>query len=149
MSKPNDSDHYGDRKKHDQNFTVKEKIENRQNQVYIMDLQGVSNEEISEKFGMSLSTVEKDLHEMRKNYKKRLKTLDLIGYRTAFLATNSQLEEIQKESWRLYRDEKNVKTKTNLLRLISETAIKEVELLKHVPLPPMDELEMVKQILKK
>jgi len=144
-----DSDDYVDRKKDEQNFTVKEKIEDRQNKAYIMNLQGFSIKEISEILGVSPSTVEKDLYEMRRNHKKRLKMLDLMGYRNAFLDAVANIEAVLTEAWKLFRVEKNGKIKTNLLKLILDTLIQQKELLKYVPLPPMSESETMEHDLEK
>lgn len=144
-----DSDDYVDRKKDEQNFTVKEKIEDRQNKAHIMNLQGFSIKEISEKLAVSPSTVEKDLYEMRKNYKKRLKMLDIMGYRNAFLGAVANIEAVLTEAWKLFRVEKNGKIKTNLLKLILDTLIQQKELLKYVPLPPMSESETMEHDLEK
>ena len=62
----NSSTHAENRKKQAQKITaLKEKIEDRRRKVYQLDLQGFSNDDITNKLDVSLSTIEKDLHYMR------------------------------------------------------------------------------------
>ncbi len=116
-------DQYGNHKNLEQNFTVKEKIEERQHQVYDLKLQGFSNQEMADKLSVSVSTIEKDVHELKIDWIKLYKQLQ--GYRRykAFLQTCEHLELVQKELWRKFNNEKDTIIQLKILGAIKETAI--------------------------
>ena len=58
-----------------------EKIEYRRARVYILKNQGYTNQVIADKIGISLSTIEKDLKEIRKGWKNFIEehsTLEIL-----------------------------------------------------------------------
>ena len=57
------------RKNHEQNLTgTRQKVTKRRKEVYSMHTQGYCNKRIAEHLGVSLSTVEKDIHAKRNEY---------------------------------------------------------------------------------
>ena len=67
------------RKIYAQKFTgLKDKIEERRKKVYLLDLQGFSDQEIAKQTGVSLSTIEKDLHYMKYYCVKWYRDLDCL-----------------------------------------------------------------------
>ena len=116
---------YENRKKNEQKVTgLKDKIEERRYQVYRMDLQGFSNNEIADKLGTSLSTIEKDLHYMRYFCIKWYKEV-IDGDRTkSFLDVCNQIDLAQAELWKMYRVEKDVNAKKRILDSIVTNSIK-------------------------
>ena len=111
--------------KHEQKITgLKDKIEERRYKVYRMDLQGFSNNEIADKLGTSLSTIEKDLHYMRYFCIKWYKEV-IDGDRTkSFLDVCNQIDLAQAELWKMYRVEKDVNAKKRILDSIVTNSIK-------------------------
>lgn len=118
----------GNRKNQEQNFTVQEKIEERQHQVYDLRLQGFSNQEIADKLGVSISTIEKDVHEIKNNWTKLYAKLQGARRFKAFLHTCEHLELVQKELWTKYKDEKDPIMQLKILGAIKETAIDQTKI---------------------
>lgn len=115
----------GNRKTHAQNLTVEKlsKIE-RQKQIYTMNLQGFQNKEISEHLDVSLSTVEKDLHEIRTESKDWFKEVSKSGLSKSLIDAVLQIDIIQKELWKLYRKETKQQLKIKLLETIVNSSLK-------------------------
>jgi len=113
------------RKEQEQNVTgLKDKIDERRYKVYLMDLQGISNNEIADNLGASLSTIEKDLHHMRYFSIKWFKEV-VDGDRTkSFLDSCNQIDFVQTELWKMYRSEKDVIAKKRILDSIVTNSIK-------------------------
>jgi len=113
------------RKEQEQKITgLKDKIDERRYQVYLMDLQGFSNNEIADKLGASQSTIEKDLHHMRYFCIKWYKEILDGGRGKSFLDSNNQIDIVQDELWKLYRKETNVNAKKRILDSIVTNSIK-------------------------
>lgn len=113
------------RKEQEQNVTgLKDKIDERRYKVYLMDLQGISNNEIADNLGASLSTIEKDLHHMRYFSIKWFKEV-VDGDKTkSFLDSCNQIDLVQTELWKMYRSEKDVIAKKRILDSIVTNSIK-------------------------
>lgn len=113
------------RKNHAQNITV-EKLNKigRQKLVYTMDLQGYQNKEISDALGVSLSTVEKDLCEIRIDARNWFKEVSKSGLSKSLIDAVLQIDFVQKELWRLYREETKQDSKIKLLDSIVNSSIK-------------------------
>ncbi len=113
------------RKEQEQNVTgLKDKIDERRYKVYLMDLQGISNNEIADNLGASLSTIEKDLHHMRYFSIKWFKEV-VDGDRTkSFLDSCNQIDLVQTELWKMYRSEKDLIAKKRILDSIVTNSIK-------------------------
>ncbi len=103
---------------------LKDKIDERRYQVYLMDLQGFNNNEIADKLGASLSTIEKDLHHMRYFCIKWYKEILDGGRGKSFLDSNNQIDIVQDELWKLFRKETDVNAKKQILDSIVTNSIK-------------------------
>ncbi len=102
---------------------VKDKIDERRYQVYLMDLQCINNNEIADKLGVSLSTIEKDLYHMRYFCVKWYK--DVMDSSTkSFLDLYNQIDIVQAELWKMYRKETDVNVKKRILDSIVSNSIK-------------------------
>lgn len=125
----NDDKKSQNRKNHEEKITVKKLSQfERQKIVYSLDLQGFSNKGISEKLEVSLSTVEKDLHEIKEKAQDWFLSLTWHGMAKSLAAASVQLDEVQKELWRIYRntDDENMRIKT--LNSIANLTMKKKEL---------------------
>ena len=103
---------------------LKDMIDERRYQVYLMDLQGFNNNEIADKLGASLSTIEKDLHHMRYFCIKWYKEVIDNDRTKSFLDVCNQIELVQAELWNMYRKEDNVNAKKRILDSIVSNSIK-------------------------
>jgi len=121
------------RKNQEEKITVKEKIEERRQKTYVLDLKGYQNEEIAEKLEVSLSTVEKDLQFVRYNLQERLMQLDMGGYSQAHLDAREHKTMVIHELWQLSEKEENPKVKLNILMSISQIASDLKELMQNKP----------------
>jgi len=117
------------RKNHEEKITVKKLSQfERQKIVYLLDLQGFSNKGISEKLDVSLSTVEKDLHQIKEKARDWFFQLNLHGMGKSLADACVQIDEAQKELWRICRntDDENIRIKT--LNSIANLTMKKKEL---------------------
>jgi len=120
---------YENRKTHEQEFTV-EKIDRleRQKQVYSYRLQGYKNQEIADKLGASLSTVEKDIHEIKEKSLDWFKLLIKNGMAQSLVDAVFQIDEVQKELWSKYRQSENIDHQLKILNSIVNSSVKKKEL---------------------
>lgn len=100
----------------------------RQKQVYVMDLQGYQNQEIADKLNISLSTVEKDLHEIREQSKEWFKQVSDSGLLKSLVDGVFQIDYAQKELWKLFREETKSNEKIKLLDSIINASLKKKEI---------------------
>jgi IS30 family transposase len=121
----------GNRKNQEQNFTVKMTIEERQKTVHSLDIRGFSNQEIADQLKVSLSTVEKDLKECRKNIRDWFSQLGSEERYEALVDATINFDEVQKQLWKMTREEKDPKEKVKLLGKISDISLKKVGLFKN------------------
>jgi len=113
------------RKNQEQKLTVKKKpIEERRKKVYLLDLQGFSNQEISEQLDVSLSTIEKDLNFMRYYCLKWSDEVRVMSHSTPTSESCYEIEIVQKELWKMYRSEKDQSQKKKILDSIVSNSIK-------------------------
>ncbi len=103
---------------------LKDMIDERRYQVYLMDLQGFNNNEIADKLGVSLSTIEKDLHHMRYFCIKWYKEILDGGRGKSFLDSNNQIDIVQDELWKMFRKETGVNAKKRILDSVVTNSIK-------------------------
>ena len=116
---------YENRKNHVQKITAdKKSISNRQKLVHSLDLQGFSNQEIADQINVSLSTVEKDLNEMRQNIRDWFSEIGSEDRYLAFVDAVIHIDMVQKQLWQMAREQKDQKEKVNLLDKITDNAIK-------------------------
>jgi len=129
MNIPEDVDkRYKNRKIQEQKITEEKfsKLE-RQKQAYTLHLQGYQNNEIAEKLSVSLSTIEKDLHEIREDARNWFKEISKNGLGRSLVDAFLQIDESQKELWRLYRTGKD-EAKPKILNEIVNASVKKKEL---------------------
>jgi len=134
------------RKNYEQKITgLKDKIEKRRRNVYILDLQGYGNQEIADMLNVSISTIEKDLHFMKYYCLKWSGELIRMGRGIPFGDAFNQLDLVQKELWNMYRAEKSTSTKKRILDSIAANSVKKGNLFSGRPYGSyMDDLEMHK-----
>ena len=117
--------HEKNRKEQEQKVTgLKDKIDERRYQIYLMNLQGFSNNEIADKLDASLSTIEKDLHYMRYFCIKWYKEVLDGGRRKSLLDSYNQIDIVQAELWKMFRKETDVNAKKRILDSIVTNSIK-------------------------
>jgi len=113
------------RKNQEQKVTgLKERIEERRRQVYLLDLQGLSNIEISKRLQASLSTIEKDLHYMKYYSAKWYHEIFSIGLSNPLLDSCNLIDIVQKELWKMFRAEEKTSIRKKLLDSIISNSIK-------------------------
>jgi len=138
------------RKEQEQKVTgLKDKIDERRYQVYLMDLQGISNNEIADKLGASLSTIEKDLHHMRYFCIKWTKEVLHERGRKSLLDSCSQIDLAQDELWKMYRKETDVNSKKRILDSIVTNSVKKEKGFKGKFLLSEREEEQLREIIGK
>jgi len=103
---------------------LKERIEERRRQVYLLDLQGMSNIEISKKLQASLSTIEKDLHFMKYYSAKWYQEIFSIDLVNPLLDSCNLIDIVQKELWKMFRAEGKTSIRKKLLDSIISNSIK-------------------------
>ena len=104
--------------------TLKEKIDQRRTKVYLLNLQGYSNQEIADSLCVSLSTIEKDLHHMRYYCLKWSKQILQMSRATPTAESFYQIDLVQKELWNMYRKEKTIAQKRKILDSIVNNSVK-------------------------
>jgi len=113
------------RKNQEQKLTgLKESIEERRRQVYLLDLQGFSNSEIATTLQVSLSTVEKDLHFMKYYSAKWYQEIFVTGLSNPLLDYYNQTEIVQRELWTMFRQEEKTTVRKSILDSIVSNSIK-------------------------
>ena len=118
------------RKDDEQKITVKLNISDRRKLVHTLDLQGYSNQEIADQVGVSRSSVEKDLCETRQNIREWFSQLGSEDRYLAFVDAVLHIDAVQKQLWKMTRDEKNPKEKAKLFEQITDNAEKKAGLFK-------------------
>ncbi len=111
---------------------TQQRIEERQNEVYLLRLRGLTNKQIAEKLNVSLSTVEKDLHEVKTNVVKTFKVFQDAGVLEAFQDACGQIDMVQRELWNLY-DSTHIENKLKILNTLRENAASKLEIYEIVP----------------
>jgi len=122
----------GNRKDYEQNFTVEE----RQLEVYTMDIQGYEDKEIAEKLDVSISTVEKDLKKIRDEIKSKLQKMEGMRLYQALYDAILQLDLVRNGLWQIYEKEKDSSRKQKLLESIANNAVHKMDLLRNAPKVP-------------
>jgi len=119
------------RKNQAQEFTGSKKLlAARRKLVYSLNLQGKTNKEIAELLGVSLSTIEKDLNHSREYVRDWFSEIGSTDRYLAFIDATLNLDEIQKELWRLATIEKDPMKKVKLLSKIADNSIKKAHMYK-------------------
>ena len=104
--------------------SVKEKIRSRQHDIHLLHLRGFRNKEIADNLEVSLSTVEKDLHDIRQETKSWIEDFRSEEVYCSFRNSYEQLEQIQKELWKKYREGKDPKMQIKILDSLADKITK-------------------------
>lgn len=107
-----------------------EKITYRRKRVNQLRLAGYTNQQIAQKIGCNLSTVEKDLHEIRENARHWFNNESINEYCQSVNDGIILCDVVIEELWLLYREETNSEIKTRILSLISTNEDKKLQLYK-------------------
>ena len=118
------------RKDDEQKFEVKLSISDRRKLVHTLDLQEYTNQEIADQVGVSLSSVEKDLSETRQSIREWFSQLGSEERYMAFVDAVLHIDSVQKQLWKMTREEKDPKEKAKLFQQITDNAEKKVGLFK-------------------
>ncbi len=119
------------RKNNEQKVTVgKMNVSARCKLIHSLDLQGFSNQEIAKQVNVSVSTVEKDLSEMRQNIRGWFSELGSEERYLAFVDAVINIDTVQTQLWKMVREEKDQKEKVKILEQITNNAIKKAGLFK-------------------
>lgn len=110
--------------------TTKERIEDRRKLVYSLHLQGLLNSEIATLMKVSLSTVEKDLHEIRTNIQLWFSDFESDGIRNAYRDSFELLDIIKGKLLRACRDEMDTTMKIKVLDSLADKILKKLFILK-------------------
>ena len=106
----------------------KDKIKFRRDRVNRLRIRGYINEEISGKIGCSLSTVEKDLHDIRKRSKKWYEDESINDYceslQDSIILCDNAIEDLQI----LYSEYNNLDSKIKILNTISDFEERKIKL---------------------
>lgn len=120
---------YENRKEHEEKITAEKKTKlERQKQVYLLNLQGFKNQEIADNLQVSLSTIEKDLHEIREQSKSWFIEMTKNGMGKSFVDAYFQLSLVERELWSMFRQTIQQQLKIKLLSEIADTAFKKKDL---------------------
>ncbi|MEC4849113.1 MAG: ECF-type sigma factor [Nitrosarchaeum sp.] len=118
-------------KNHEEKITVEKlSISARRKLVHSLDLQGFSNQEIAKQLNVSLSTIEKDLNEMKQNIREWFSQLGSEERYLAFIDAVIHIDLSTKQLWKMAREEKDQKEKIKLLDQITNNAVKKAGLFK-------------------
>ena len=119
------------RKNQEEKLTgLKDSIEERRRKVYLLDLQGLNNLEIAEELHVSLSTIEKDLHFMKYYSAKWYQEIFVTRRSNPLLDYYNENEIVQRELWKMYRNEEKTNLRKSLLDAIISNSIKKKDLSK-------------------
>jgi len=106
----------------------KEKIEYRRKRVYLLKIQGHTNQKIAEKIGASLSTIEKDLKAIRYHVKDWYEEVAYGDKKSAFISSILQIDVVLKKLWNIFHNEDNSSEARKILAQIVDTSVKKVQL---------------------
>ncbi len=118
------------RKDDEQKFEVKLNISDRRKLVHTLDVQGFTNQEIADQVGVSVSSVEKDLSETRQSIREWFSQIGSEERYMAFVDAILHLDAIQKQLWKMTREEKDPREKAKLFQQITDNAEKKAGLFK-------------------
>lgn len=107
---------------------MQEKVAYRRKRVNQLRLRGYTNQQISEKIGCNLSTIEKDLKSIRENARKWFDQDSITEYcqsiNDGIILCDNVIEDLQI----LYQEDSDIETKLKILTLISEYETKKIQL---------------------
>ena len=109
-----------------------EKIEYRRKRVYLLKIQGCTNQRIADKIGTSLSTIEKDLGAIRNYMREWYVEIAYLDKKSAFVSSILQMDVVLRNLWRLFYQETNSTESRKILSQITDTASKKVQMFESV-----------------
>lgn len=110
------------------NFPSKDKIKFRRDRVNRLRLQGYINEEISQKVGCSLSTIEKDLHDIRERSKQWYENESINDFCQSLHDSIIILDNAIVDLQILYKEHDDLSSKLEILSKISEFEERKMQL---------------------
>lgn len=125
---------------------TKNLIEERRKKVYLLDLQGYSNQEIAKIVGVHLSTIEKDQNSMRYYCLKWSDAIRTMSRSTPISESCYEIEIVQKELWKMFRGEKNQSQKKKILDSIISNSIRKSSMFKEKWWATIDEMDEKKEL---
>ena len=109
-----------------------EKIEYRRKRVYLLKIQGCTNQKIADKIGTSVSTIEKDLGAIRNHMREWYVEIAYLDKKSAFVSSILQMDVVLRNLWRLFYQETNSAESRKILSQITDTASKKVQMFESV-----------------
>jgi len=103
--------------------------EERKRQVWNLVLQGYTQQQIAEKFNVSLKTISRDFHELKKESAEWMETLPKGQIQMYHKSNFEVFEKVNMELWKLYEQTEDEKLKLKILNTIAEKRKLQVYLL--------------------
>jgi len=103
--------------------------EERKRQVWNLVLQGYTQQQIAEKFNVSLKTISRDFHELKKESAEWMETLPKGQLQMYHKSNFEVFEKVNMELWKLYEQTEDEKLKLKILNTIAEKRKLQVYLL--------------------
>lgn len=110
------------------NSIMEEKVSYRRKRVNQLRLRGYTNQQISEKIGCNLSTVEKDLHAIRDNARKWFDEDSITEYCQSISDGIVLCDNVVEDLQILYQEDSSIETKLKILTAIAEYETKKTQL---------------------
>lgn len=107
---------------------MEEKVSYRRKRVNQLRLRGYTNQQIAEKIGCNISTVEKDLHAIRNNARKWFNEDAITEYCQSINDGIILCDNVTEDLQILYQEDSDMYTKLKILTAISEYETKKTQL---------------------
>lgn len=107
---------------------MEEKVSYRRKRVNQLRLMGYTNQQIADKIGCNLSTVEKDLHAIRNNARKWFNEDAVTEYCQSINDGIILCDNVTEDLQILYQEDSDIETKLKILTAISEYETKKTQL---------------------
>lgn len=107
---------------------MEEKVSYRRKRVNQLRLRGCTNQQIAEKIGCNISTVEKDLHAIRNNARKWFNEDAITEYCQSINDGIILCDNVTEDLQILYQEDSDMDTKLKILTAISEYETKKTQL---------------------
>ena len=97
-----------------------EKVEIRRKKVWSLLLQGFTQQQIAEKFDLSLKTISRDIQELKKESAEWMESLPKGQIQMYHKSNFEIIDKVTKELWNLYEKTEDEKLKLKILNTIAE-----------------------------
>jgi len=94
--------------------------EERKSQVWNLILHGYNQQQIADKFGVSLKTISRDCQELKKGSAEWMETLPKGQIQMYHKSNFEIIEQVTRELWKLYEETEDEKLKLKILNTIAE-----------------------------